>query len=209
MTETRVERVVISDQEGRDWDITQAVVRYGFDPDRFVFGLGASKVQPFQNPTMATASDSGYPAPADTFAVIGLAGSPARAYRVDDLLDVEVADDVAGGVPVAVLVRPFLPGNSPAVYGRVLLTGARADTLTLSASGWVYDQQSVLFDLETGSMWYRIAGDGHLTAITGAHLARRLEPRAFAVERWDAWRAGNPATLFMLRPPPLPPIGGP
>jgi hypothetical protein len=200
--ESTVDRVIITDQEGRGWDITQAVVRYGFEPAGFTFGIGASKLIPFQSPAMAAPSDSGYPAPDDSFSVIGLSGAPARAYRVDDLLDVEVADDAIGGVPVAIMVRPLLPGNAPAVVMRML----GADTLTLSATGWVYGSESVLYDLETGSMWYHLGTDARLTCIAGVHFTRNLEGRSFVIAPWAEWLAGHPASLFMLRPPPGPPI---
>lgn len=202
--ETPIARVVITDQEGRDWDVTQAVVRYGFDPDRFLFGLGASKFTPFERPDMAAPGDSGYPEPGDGFDVVGLAGAEARAYRIDDLLDVEVVDDALDGAPVAVAIRPLLADRSPSVHSRVL----GADTLTLSASGWVYAAQSVLYDLETRSLWYRLEGDDRLTCIAGVHFTKHLPPRGFAVAPWSVWRALHPDSRFMLRPPPGPPIGG-
>lgn len=202
--ETALERVVIVDLDGRSWDVTQAVVRYGFDPDGFLFGLGASKFVPFEFPAMAAPADSGYPDPGDDFIVIGVAGADARAYRVDDLVDVEVADDAIGATPIAVVVRPLFPGSSPSVYSRIL----GADTLTVSASGWVYESQSVLYDLETGSLWYRLNGETRLTCIAGTHFTRTLPPRSFVLEPWADWRVREPASLFMLRRPPSPPIAG-
>ncbi len=204
VVETRVERVVITDQDGRGWDVTQAVVRYGFEPRRFLFGLGASRITPFVLPMMAAPADSGYPAPDDTLAVIGVDGSPPRAYRIADLLDVEVADDTLAGTPFAVVVRPLFTDNDPAVYARVL----DGDTLTLSASGWVYDAQSVLFDIESGSMWYRLAGESHLTCIAGLHFTGRLPPRPFTVQPWQQWHGAHPGSLFMLRPPQAPQPAG-
>jgi hypothetical protein len=199
--EVPIARVEIVDLDGHHWDITQAVVRYGFDADRFLFGLGASKVAPFQLPRMAAPADSGYPDPSDVTAVVGIAGADPRAYRINDLLDVEVADDIVGGTPLAVVIRPLLPGAAPSVHTRVL----DGDTLTISASGWVYDDQSVLFDFETGSLWYRLPGDAHLTCINGIHLTKRLSARFASVQPWADWRTAHPQSLFMLRPPPTPP----
>jgi hypothetical protein len=204
LEEVPVERVVITDRDGVHWDITQAVVRYGFDAAQFRFGIGASQIRPFQSPAMAAPGDSGYPLPGDTFRVVGVEGAEARAYRVDDLLDVEIADDANGGAPYAVIVRPLLAGSSPSVHARTL----DGDTLTLSASGWVYQNQSVLYDFESGSLWYRLGGQSDLTCINGAHLTRALSPRAFTVVRWTDWKGAHAQTRFMLRPPPGPPIGG-
>jgi hypothetical protein len=201
--EKRVDRVVITDQEGRGWDVTQAVLRYGFEPGGFLFGLGASRFVPFVSPSMAAPADSGYPVPGDTFAVVGISGSAPRAYRVDDLLDVELADDATDGVPVAVVVRPLFAQGEPSVYARVV----DGDTLTLSASGWIYDSQSVIYDLESGSLWYRLEGETHLTCIAGDHFTRQLAQRPYTVQSWEQWRAAHPTSLFMLRPPPPAPAG--
>jgi Protein of unknown function (DUF3179) len=192
--ESRIDRVLITDQSGKTWDITQAVVRYGFDPAGFKFGLGPFTVTPLVLPPAVAAGDSGFPADTDTFSVIGvsLAGA-ARAYQLDDLLDVEVADDIVGGEVVAVIHRPLV--GEPSVCARVLA----GDTLTISASGWVYDNESVLFDYQTESMWYRLGADGTLTCIAGAHFQSVLPGVPSTVARWNTWRASHPSTRFMLR----------
>jgi hypothetical protein len=192
--EQTIERVVIIDQSGKHWDVTQAVVRYGFAADGFKFGLGPFTVTPIILPPVAAPGDSGYPAGADAFGVIGVSRTgEARAYRLDDLLDVEVVDDVIGGEPVAVVHRPLI--GEPSACTRRL----DADTLTLSASGWVYHDESVLFDYETESLWYRLGGDGSLTCIAGAHFQSVLPAVPSTVAIWSAWRASHPATGFMLR----------
>ena len=192
--EQPIDRVVIIDQSGKHWDITQAVVRYGFQPDGFKYGLGPFVVTPIIMPPSIAVGDSGYPADTDSFAMIGIArAGEARAYDLSDLLDVELIDDIVGGEPVAVVHRPLV--NEPTVNTRRL----DADTLTLSASGWVYEQESVLFDYETESMWYRLGDDGALTCINGSHLNAVLPEVAHRVTRWNAWRAQHPATRFMRR----------
>ncbi len=193
--ETPVERVAIIDLDGRHWDITQAVSRYGFDPARFAYGLGAFAVVPFLTPPVATPSDSGYPASDDAFPVIGGTFSgEARAYRLDDLLGAELVDDVVGGEAIAVVHRPLL--GAPSIHSRVVA----GTVLTLSASGWVYDDQSVLFDYETESLWYRLAGETRLTCISGRLFQATLSERPSAVQSWAQWRGAYPATSFMLRP---------
>lgn len=193
--ERPLERVTIVDLDGRYWDITQAVARYGFEKSRFEFGLGAFRVTPFVAPPVAAPSDSGYPLPGETFAVVGVtAPGVARAYRLDDLLDVELVDDVVGGEAIAIVHRPLI--GAPSVHARVL----DGTVLTLSASGWVYDDQSVLFDYETESLWYRLAGETCLTCISGPLFTATLPERSFAVRSWSDWSAAHPSTGFMLRP---------
>ena len=193
--EKPIDRVYIVDQSGKRWDITQAVVRYGFERSGFKFGLGPFTLTPLMSPPAAAPGDSAYPADTDAFSVIGVSRHGAhRAYKLDDLLDVEVVDDTLGGVPLAVVHRPL--SNMPSVCSRVL----DLDTLTLSASGWVYGSESVLFDYETESMWYRLGGGDALTCIAGAHFEAVLPAVVSAVSPWSTWRAAHPATTFMLRP---------
>jgi Protein of unknown function (DUF3179) len=193
--ETPVERITIVDLDGKHWDITQAVARYGFDPARFAYGLGAFAVVPLMTPPVAAPSDSGYPASDDAFSVIGgtFAGE-ARAYRLDDLVGVELVDDVVGGEPIAVVHRPLL--GAPSIHARVVA----GTVLTLSASGWVYEDQSVIFDYETESLWYRLAGERRLTCIAGRLFQATLAERPSVVQAWEQWRGAHPATGFMLRP---------
>jgi len=192
--EQPVQRVFIIDQSGKQWDITQAVVRYGFTRDGFKFGLGPFTVTPLILPPFLAEGDSAYPDAGDGFAVIGVSRlGDARAYRLSDLVDVEVADDVIGGQPVAVVHRPLL--GEPSMCTRRL----DADTLTLSASGWVYEDESVLFDYETESMWYRLGDDGSLTCIAGAHFQAVLPAVPSTLAPWSEWRSAQPATRFMLR----------
>ncbi|HET6349873.1 MAG TPA: DUF3179 domain-containing (seleno)protein [Candidatus Krumholzibacteria bacterium] len=191
--ETPVERIYIVDQSGKHWDVTQAVVRYGFTASGFKFGLGA--LTPLINPAFAAPGDSVYPNDTDTFPVIGLSRSgTARAYRLADLVDIEVADDIFAGEPVVVVHRPLV--DAPSACTRML----DGDTLTIAASGWVYDNESVLFDHESDSMWYRLGSDGALTCIAGAHFGSVLPAVSSSVTLWNTWHAGHPASTFMLRP---------
>ena len=186
---------MILDQSGKQWDITQAVYRYGFDRDGFKFGLGPFTVTPIVAPPLVGSGDDGYPGDTDGFDVIGVVrAGDARAYRLDDLLDIEVVDDIVGGEPVAIVHRPLV--GAPSVCTRMI----DGDTLTISASGWVYHDESVLFDYESGSMWYRLGDDGTLTCIAGTRFEAELPARASAVMPWSAWHASHPATVFMLRP---------
>lgn len=199
VVEKPLDRIIIRDQDARDWDITQAVYRYGFVPDKFLFGLGAFVVRPIVDPPVATASDTTYPDAGESFTVVGVVvGNRARAYRITDIQSSEVVDDVLGGLPLAVFHSPLAGVTS--VYERVLA----GDTLTLSASGWVYDRRSVLFDYETQSMWYPIAGTSGLTCIAGAHFESRLPSTGHVVTTWNAWTASHPGTGFMLLPIPPP-----
>ena len=71
--------------------------------------------------------------------------------------------------------------------------------LTLSASGWTYDNTFVLYDKETETMWYHLPGTTGLTGINGFYADRRLEEFPSTHTRWNEWVAAHPNSGY-LRP---------
>jgi hypothetical protein len=101
--ETPIEPVVLIDETGKKWDVTSAVNKYGFEVDRFEFGLGPRAIRPLIEPEMLSPGDSGYPSDDAPFLVIGTAiNGDARAYGKLDISAHEVVDEIVGGAPVAV-----------------------------------------------------------------------------------------------------------
>jgi len=101
--ETTPEKVVLVDLTGKEWDITSAVWRYGFEVERFEFGLGPRAIRPLIEPNMLSPGDFGYPGEDAPFLVIGAAiDGDIRAYGKLDLTVNEVVDEYIGGAPVAV-----------------------------------------------------------------------------------------------------------
>jgi hypothetical protein len=82
------------------------------------------------------------------------------------------------------------------VYSRVI-----SDTvLTLSASGWTYNNTFVLYDYETESLWYHRSGQDGLTCINGHYADRKLNELNSTLIRWSAWHAQNPNSKYMKYP---------
>ena len=73
-----------------------------------------------------------------------------------------------------------------------------SNVLTLSASGWTYQNTFVLFDYETESMWYHLAGTDGLTCIAGAFADKVLEEYPSYRTRWHTWFSDHPDTKFLL-----------
>ena len=95
--------VVLTDQTGKEWDITTAVWKYGFEVERFEFGLGPRAIRPLIEPEMLSPGDFGYPADDAPFLVIGVSiNKDDRAYGKMDLIKNEIVDEYIGGAPVAV-----------------------------------------------------------------------------------------------------------
>jgi hypothetical protein len=101
--EVTPEKVVLLDQTGKEWDVSTAVHKYGFEVERFEFGLGPRAITPLIEPTMLSPGDKGYPSPDGEFLVIGVSiKGDIRAYGKYDIIQNEVVDEYIGGTPVAV-----------------------------------------------------------------------------------------------------------
>jgi hypothetical protein len=78
-----------------------------------------------------------------------------------------------------------------AVYSRTI----DGRTLTLVPSGWTYQRTFVLYDRETGSLWYPFK-DG-LKGIQGVYFERWLPKIASDDTRWRDWKARHPHSRIM------------
>jgi len=80
-----------------------------------------------------------------------------------------------------------------AVYSREIDT----QVLTLSASGWTYNDTFVLYDYETESLWYHLPGEDGLTCIGGKFANRKLKEFKSFRMRWIDWKRRNQGTLVL------------
>ncbi len=97
------EMIFIVDATGKKWDVTHAVRRYGFDPNKFQYGLGPFAIRPIIDPNMLSPGDPGYPEDREAFLVIGTrVEGEARAYPLDVMITHEIVDDQFGETYVAV-----------------------------------------------------------------------------------------------------------
>jgi hypothetical protein len=95
--------VLLVDLTGKTWDISTAVWKYGFEVERFEFGLGPMAIKPILNPQMLSPGDELYPEDNKTFDVIGTSiGADSRAYGLMVIVRHEVIDDHVGDAPLAV-----------------------------------------------------------------------------------------------------------
>ena len=67
--------------------------------------------------------------------------------------------------------------------------------LTLAPSGWTYESTFVLYDRETGSLWY--PDDTGLVGIQGVYFKRRLNRLPSEDTKWKTWHQDHPATLLL------------
>jgi hypothetical protein len=96
------EPVILIDRNDKQWDITNAALRYGMVARRWGHGIGQHSIPPVIDPRLVGPGEPGYPADDERFEILGVAiDGEAHAYRMGDLPNREVVDDVVGGVPIA------------------------------------------------------------------------------------------------------------
>ena len=122
--------------------------------------------------------------------VIGYAaGEEAYAYPLKILNYHEIVHDLVDGVPILVSYCPLCA--SAVVYDR------RLDdrVLVFGNTSALYESDMVMYDHQTGSYWFQVAGE----AIVGELTGRRLDPLPSITISWGEWKALHPDTLVLSR----------
>jgi hypothetical protein len=97
------ELITITDRHGEVWEITHAVLRHGMSLPGWENGIGRHTLRPIIEPALSCAGDIDYPDPENLAVVLGMVvEGEARAYKLGDLNDTEVVDDIIGETHVAV-----------------------------------------------------------------------------------------------------------
>ncbi|MBW1900425.1 MAG: DUF3179 domain-containing protein [Deltaproteobacteria bacterium] len=78
-----------------------------------------------------------------------------------------------------------------AVYSRRI----DGQILTLAPSGWTYENTFVLYDKETGSLWYPF--EKGLMSIQGKFFKRRLPKIPFEDTIWRDWIKKHPESSIL------------
>jgi hypothetical protein len=75
------------------------------------------------------------------------------------------------------------------------------DTLTLSASGWTYDNTFILYDYETESLWYHLPRRAGLVCIGGFYAHKKLQEYPSFRTRWNEWIQNYPDSEYLHNNP--------
>lgn len=123
--------------------------------------------------------------------VLGLEiGGVAKAYPIRILDWHEIVNDPFGTEPVVVTYCP-LCGTGMAFSAVV---GGRARTF--GVSGLLYNNDVLLFDRESDSLWSQIMSQ----AVTGPAVGERLELLPLRATTWRDWQNTHPDTLVLAIP---------
>jgi hypothetical protein len=126
--------------------------------------------------------------------VIGIVlGGEARAYPLRVMNWHEVANDVVGGVPVAVTYHPLSEGI--VVFDRRVGDAV----LEFGVSGLLHDSNLLMFDRRPGSEGESLWSQIQARAVAGPAAGRgeRLEVLPVALARWDDWVRDHPDTTVL------------
>ncbi len=150
-------------------------------------GPGRDGIPALSNPVFVTASDG------DTFLAPGalvlgvVEGGEARAYPHNVLWWHEIINDELGGVPITVSYCP-LTGSGMVYEPRI-----GGQTLNFGVSGLLFDNNLVLFDRSTDSLWSQMRVQSVCGNLRGTEPA--LKP--VVQSTWAAWKALHPETTVV------------
>lgn len=138
-------------------------------------------IPPIDNPVFLPVSEvSGL---TDTEPVVGLIiGGEARAYPIRILIWHEIANDIVGGVPVAVTFCPLC--NAAMVFDRRV----EGQVLDFGTTGMLRNSDLVMYDRQTESWWQQFLGE----AIVGELTGRVLKVLPSRLESWGNFRKRAP-----------------
>jgi len=77
------------------------------------------------------------------------------------------------------------------VYSRTI----DGQTLTLVPTGWTYKRTFVLYDRETGTLWF--PEKDSLKGIQGKYFGRVLPGIDFKDTTWKKWKSAHPSSSFL------------
>jgi len=137
----------------------------GFNKQYLVDVLSPGDIPPITRPLFGSVGSAADWLGLDAPVVVVRDGASARAYPLAILVQHEVVDDVAGGVPVAVTYSPL--ANAAIVFDRRV----RSLTLTFAASGKVYLSDQVMYDRGTKSLWPQMLGAASAGELKGSVLS--------------------------------------
>ena len=81
--------------------------------------------------------------------------------------------------------------NLAAVYSRKI----DGRVLTLAPSGWTYNYTFVLFDKESGTLWYPY--EKGLKGIEGKYFKKWLPKMSYQDTSWGKWHKAHPQTKIL------------
>lgn len=142
----------------------------------------------FADDDLYVTADAGSEEWLDEDLVVGIVvDGDARAYPVRLLSLHEIVNDTIGGRPVAVTWCPLC--FSAVAFARVV----DGREVTFGVSGILYNNNLVMYDHQTNTLWSQLLGQ----AIRGALRGEQLAVLPLQMSGWGAWKAAYPQTRVL------------
>lgn len=156
--------------------------------EMFLGGPARENIQPVDKPEFVQAREDDFLSGKDL--VVGIAyNGIVKAYPARILNHHEIVNDKFGNIPVAVTYSPL--SGSAAAYKAEL--NGQAQSFAVSAI--VYNNNTLLFDRQSQSLWSQAIGQ----SVAGKTSGAAMEQIPAAWTTWDNWKALHPNTLVMNR----------
>jgi len=150
-------------------------------------GPGKDGIPALTNPPVVTAGEGDAFLQADDLVLGVVVNSEARAYPHGILWWHEIVNDVLGGKPILVTFCPLTGSGivyDPEIDGRVLNFGT---------SGLLFDNNLILFDRTTDSLWSQMRLEG----ICGSFQGTRPQLLPVVQATWAGWKSLHPETTVL------------
>ncbi len=148
----------------------------------------ARSIPSLVEPKMVTAEEATYLESDDRVFGVSINGD-SRAYPLRIMNWHEMANDVVGGVPVA-LAYCTLCGS-----GILYETEVDDETYVFRSSGLLYFSNKLMYDLTTGGLWNQFTGVPVTGSLAGSGVELKVRP--VTLTTWGDWRASHPDTLAL------------
>ncbi|HEV7517889.1 MAG TPA: DUF3179 domain-containing protein [Thermoanaerobaculia bacterium] len=154
-------------------------------------GVHVDGIPALENPRFVPAAEASYLTAGEPVFGVEIAGD-ARAYPLRILDWHEMANDVVGGVPVA-LTYCTLCGAGVLYDARAAGAGGR--TFTFGSSGFLYESNKLMFDRQTDTLWNQLTGEPVNGPLAETGLTLKRLP--VVVTSWARWRGAHPETRVL------------
>ena len=148
-------------------------------------GVRVDGIPALVNPRMIEARAAGWLKDGDAVFGVSVNGDH-RAYPLRILDWHEMANDVVGGVPVA-LAYCTLSGS-----GTLFAARAGGRTFEFGSSGFLFRSNKLMYDRQTKTLWNHLTGEPVIGELAAGSI--RLERQPIVVTSWGEWQRQHPDT---------------
>lgn len=152
-------------------------------------GAGQEAIPAIDEPNFVTVKVADNYLSDDGYGIDVAVGGEHRFYAAQILVWHEIVNAVQGGMAIAVTYDPLC--GSSAVYDRE----AAGTTYDFGTSGKLWNNNFLMLDRQTGSLWSQALG----TAVDGSLKDARLARVASKTMLWSDWKAAYPLGLVLSR----------